>query len=236
MTRTSTSPSAGSPTWSGPSAPLAWPPPTVTSRVCTGPPSPPVRTSTIAPIASGFVPAWWSGATIQRPSSAGALAVPPPTLRQTLTGFVRNTSTMSSRPSWLRSTTAAPRPRSNWSSPAAFVASLNVPSGCWSSSCDGSFARTRPAAPRCPWSGTGPRAPSLLTSSNAGCQAVDGNGSPPLTGLAAFTPAREGDVLVRRAGGAVHQRLQLVVRLGGQVDLRLAVAGEVDSSRCPCPR
>ena len=87
--------------------------------------------------------------------------------------------------------------------------------------------RSPPVRRRCPWRRTGRAKPSLLTSANSACHAVDGSdvaaGVRPVGGDAAL----EGDVLVRRLRRPVGERLQLVVALARQVDLGIAVAGDV---------
>ena len=69
--------------------------------------------------------------------------------------------------------------------------------------------------------------PSLLTSANSGCQAVDGQGSPPANGCAAPTPAARLMFVEGRPTRAVGKRLELVVGLVGEVVLGVAVAGHV---------
>ena len=69
--------------------------------------------------------------------------------------------------------------------------------------------------------------PSLLTSSNCGCHAVEGRIVSPVNGRCRGHPALERDVAVARLRGPVGQGLELVVALARQVDLRVAVAGEV---------
>ena len=69
--------------------------------------------------------------------------------------------------------------------------------------------------------------PSLLTSSNSGCHAVDGSASPPAYGWVAVDAAGERDVAVRGLRRTGEQRLELVVALAREVDLRQPVARQV---------
>ena len=55
--------------------------------------------------------------------------------------------------------------------------------GCW-----GHGSRSPPPPRRCPWRRTGRRRPSLLTSANSSCHAVDGRTSPPVNGRCAVAP------------------------------------------------
>ena len=188
----------------------------------------PARTSTQAPIASRF------GAWLAQPDAEpvahrlpGRRPCPHPTFRQSAT-FGRRwlTSTRSSRPSRLKSTSAAPRAAREVDDPGLLGALDERPVGLAEQQVarvlhgvvglrvDVALATYRSMRP------------SLLTSSNSGCQAVDGRSSPPSNGRVAVTP-REGDVAVRRLRRPGGQGLQLVVALAGEVDLRVAVAGQV---------
>ena len=97
-----------------------------------------------------------------------------------------------------------------------------------SAGCSGPSWRSRPAPRRCPCETNRSMKPSLLTSSNSGCQAVDGSTSPPVNGRCAVDAALAGAMSSYvGSAGAVGERLELVVALAGQVHLRVAVAGEV---------
>ena len=163
------------------------PPPAVISCRWTASPA---FTSTIAPIASRLAPACRRRSDSQLPIGAGDPAVPAPTLRQTRTGSPRFTSTRSGSPSRLRSASDAPLARAKFRIPADSAPSTNDPSG---------WPRSRLLGSRLAWSGIAltlpldtnrSMNPSLLTSPNSGCQAVEGSASPPVNGCAAATPRR----------------------------------------------
>ncbi len=69
--------------------------------------------------------------------------------------------------------------------------------------------------------------PSLLTSWNSGCQAVEGSASPPVNGRVALTPRLSADVAVRWLAGPAGQGLEAVRALARQVHVRVSVAGDV---------
>ena len=164
---------------------------------------------------------------IQLPIGSGSAAVPEPTLRNRLTFTRRFTCTMSSMPSRLRSTTAAPRPLTKLAMPAAWPSSTNVPSGL----SDQQVARVLRREVR------------LRLDVALGDEQVDepvvvdvlelGMPCRRGQGIAARVRTRRGhalvdrDVPVGRPAGRVRQRLELVVALARQVHLGQAVAGDV---------
>src|SRR3954453_18691848 len=174
------------PKCSGTSWPLTWPPPTVSSR-CRW--RSPARTATHAPIASWFDASWSSVTPSQSPIGFGVAPSPAPTLRQSRTFARRTTCTMSGRPSALRSATAAPRAFSKSTIPAASPCSTNVPSACPISRLLGSSMAFSSCDATFPFVMYRSEYPSSLTSSNAGCHAVDASATSPVYGRCAVTPS-----------------------------------------------
>ena len=78
--------------------------------------------------------------------------------------------------------------------------------------------------------------PSLLTSSNSGCQAVDGSASPPVNGAGAFDAALERDVAVGGLGRARPAASGACCRPGWSGTPRVGRRRSRPGSRCPCPR
>ena len=78
--------------------------------------------------------------------------------------------------------------------------------------------------------------PSLLTSSNSGCHAVDGSGSPPTTGRVASTPSSRAMPMVGGRGWPRDEGLERVRALAREIDLRVAVAGQVVARDAHAPQ
>ena len=153
-TRTSAVCAGPSPKCVQPSWPPWWPPPTVSSRSMT---RSPILTLIQAPMASRF------GAWLLEPDGRPVthrrrrIGRPRSDARQRRTFSRRSTSTMSSRPSRLRSTTAAPRPRAKSTMPASSAPSTKVSIGLADEQVGwGPRPRTPPSPRRCPWSRRGP--------------------------------------------------------------------------------
>src|SRR5665647_66517 len=111
--------------------------------------------------------------------------------------------------------------------PAASADSVNVPSGEPSRRLLGSFWAKSGCAVTLPLEMNRSTKPSLLTSWNSGCQAVDGRTSPPVNGCAAFTPRSRSRVAIGRLGRPGGQRLEPVVALARQEHVGVAVPGHV---------
>ena len=184
--------SAGpSPKWTQPSWPPAWPPPTVSSRRSVVSPT---LTSIQAPIASRFGPGWVSRSAepVARPAPDAAAPPSTPTFRQTRTGVVVEdldevgqaveVEVGQGRTAAARVVEDAGR-LGDLDERAVRLAEEEVATGrgsrspaCWST---------------LPFETNRSMKPSLLTSWNSGCQAVDGSGSPPVDGRVADDAALE---------------------------------------------
>ena len=172
----------------------------------------------------------------QWPIGAGLAASPDPTFRQTRTGAPRLTSTRSSRPSTLKSARAAPRPRSKVDDPGRVGRFLRTSRRAGrGGGRSGPSGRSRAARSTLPFETNRSTKPSLLTSWNSGCQAVEGSDVAAGERPGRRHPALEGDVAVGRLGGPGGQRLELVVALAGQVDVGIAVAGHVVAGDAHAP-
>ena len=169
---------APKPKWIHPFAPLPWPPPTVTSRLHV---RSPLRISIQAPIPFRFGPDC---------SRRTCSHLPAVSLRlwKISTGELRLTTTRSSRPSRSRSTSAAPRPFAMLAMPASTERSTKCPSGPPISKLLGSCTAPSGIASTLPLAIKRSMRPSLSTSPNSGCQAVDGRSSSPTCGTCAVTP------------------------------------------------
>ncbi len=140
-------------------------------------------------MASGFGAGWSSWTSIQWPIASGCAASPPPTLRHTVDRRtpvddddveqaveVEVDDGRASRALEARRCQPTRPPRRTSRPP-------DRSAGCW-----GRRSPARPVRRRSPSSRTGRRWPSLFTSANSGCHAVEGSTSSPVYGRCAVTP------------------------------------------------
>ena len=168
-----------SPKWIHPSSPLAWPPPIVTSRWAT---LSPVRTSTHAPIASGLGPGCSSQARPNGPWApvcglAGA-HVPPQAHVPSTVDLDEIEHAVE-----VQIDHAAPRPRIDCTMPAAPPLSRTSRLPLPSSRLFGSLRREVRLVSTLPLETNRSTNPSLFTSWNSACHAVDGSSRRPCTAV-----------------------------------------------------
>ena len=171
------------------------------------------------------------------PSRPALPPCPPPTLRQTRDRRRQLTSTRSSRPSRLRSARAAPRPRSKSTMPGRLGrlrrTSRRAGRGA---GCSGPACAKSGCASTLPFEMNRSMKPSLLTSSNSGCQAVDGRASPPANGRVGVDAALERRCRGTSAARARRQGLEPVRRPGWSGRPPGSRRRSGPGSRCPSPR